>query len=152
MALRRKQNPKNDEYWDSVVGKRSSTHERKSTTKVQAVGMDPDHPTDQQARNSPLAAKWAKARIKERKQLEKYGVFTKIDKADIPKESKIIDTKWVYTIKRKLDRSIEKYKARKVGRGFSQEEGVSYDADQTFAQMMRPETFKILLVIALYRN
>jgi len=152
MAPKRKRNLKNDEYWDSVVGRRSSTRERKPTAKVQAVGADLDHPTDEQARNSPLAAEWAKARIKEREQLEKYGVFTKIDKADIPKGSKIVDTKWVYTIKRKLDGSIEKYKARKVGRGFSQEEGVSYDVDQTFAQMMRPETFKILLVIALHRN
>jgi len=37
-----------------------------------------------------------------------------------------------------------------VGRGFTQEEGVNYD--ETYAQMMRTETFKILLVIALYRN
>jgi len=66
MAPKRKRNLKNNEYWDSVVGKQSSTRKRKSTTKVQtvdhataniqAVGMDPDHPTDEQARNSPLAA------------------------------------------------------------------------------------------------
>ena len=150
MAPKRKRNPKNDEYWDSVVGRRSSTRERKPTAKIQAIGMDPDHPTDEQARNSPLAAEWAKARAKEQAQLEKYGVFTKVDK--LPEGVKPVDTKWVYTVKRKPDGSIEKYKARKVGRGFSQEEGVSYDADQTFAQMMRPETFKILLVIALHRN
>jgi len=56
MAPKRKQNPKNDEYWDGMVGRRSSTHERKPTAKIQAVPMDPDHPTDEQARNSPLAA------------------------------------------------------------------------------------------------
>ena len=44
---------------------------------------------------------------------------------------------------------MEKYKARKVGRGFSQEAGINYD--ETYAQMMRPETLKILLVIALHR-
>ena len=60
MAPKRKRNPKNDEYWDSVVGRRSSTRERKPTAKVQTVGMDPDHSTDEQARNSPLAAEWAK--------------------------------------------------------------------------------------------
>jgi len=79
-------------------------------------------------------------------------VFTKIRKSDIPEGTKIVDTKWVYTIKRNPDGSILKYKARKVGRGFSQEAGKSYDSDQTFAQMMRPETFKMLLVIALHRN
>jgi len=56
----------------------------------------------------------------------------------------------VYLVKRKADRTIEKYKARKVGRGFTQEEGINYD--ETYAQMMRTETFKILLVIALYQE
>jgi len=63
------------------------------TAKIQAVSMDPDHPTNEQARNSPLAAEWAKARAKERVQLEKYGVFTKINKSDIPEGTKIVDTK-----------------------------------------------------------
>ena len=61
-----------------------------------------------------------------------------------------MDTKWVYVIKRRSDGSIEKYKARNVGRGFTQEYGVNYD--ETYFQMMRPETFKALLVIAMYRN
>jgi len=75
-----------------------------------------------------------------------------VEKSDIPEGTKIVDTKWVYTVKRKLDGIIQKYKARKVGRGFSQEAGKSYDSDQTFAQMMRPETFKMFLVLALYHN
>jgi len=62
----------------------------------------------------------------------------------------MVDTKWVYLIKRKADGTIEKFKARKVGRGCIQEEGINYN--ETYAQMMRTETFKILLVIALYRN
>jgi len=53
-------------------------------------------------------------------------------------------------VKRKLDGSVEKYKARTAGRGFTQEQGVNYD--ETYAQMMRPETLKILLVIALHRG
>jgi len=57
MAPKRKRNPKNNEYWDSVVGRRSSIRERRPSAKIQAVGMDPDHSTDKQARNSPLAAK-----------------------------------------------------------------------------------------------
>jgi len=39
---------------------------------IQAVGTDPDHPTDAQARSSPQAQEWAKARARERAQLEKY--------------------------------------------------------------------------------
>ena len=136
------------EEWTNLVGTHKSTRDRKP--KIFAVGADPDHSTDQQARTSPQAREWAKARIKEREQLLRYQVFTKISKSDIPEGTRIIDTKWVYLIKRKADGTIKKYKARKVGRGFTQEEGINYD--ETYAQMMRTETFKILLVIALYRN
>jgi len=118
------------------------------SVKISAVGTDPDHPTDEQARNSPLAAEWAKARAQERAQLEKYGVFTRVNK--LPEGVRPVDTKWVYVVKRKPDGSVEKYKVRKVGRGFTQEQGVNYD--ETYAQMMRPETLKILLVIALHRD
>jgi len=45
-----------------------------------------------------------------------------------------------------------KYKAHKVGRGFTQEAGISYDANKTYAQMMHLETLKILFVIALHRG
>lgn len=58
-----------------------------------AVGADLDHPTDEQARNSPGAPEWAKARAKEREQLLKYKVFTKVPKLDIPEGAKIVDTK-----------------------------------------------------------
>jgi len=79
-----------------------------------------------------------------------YSVFIKIKKSDIPESTKIVDTKWVYTIKRKPNGGILKYKVWKVGRGFSQEAGKSYDSEQTFAQMMRPETLKMLLAIFLH--
>ena len=79
-------------------------------------------------------------------------MFTKVNKSDIPEGTKIVDTKWVYVIKRKTNGTIEKYKARKVGRGFTQEAGISYDTDKTYAQMMHPEALKILLVIALHRG
>ena len=77
----------------------------------------------------------------------KYKVFTKVQREDIPEATRIVHTKWVYLVKRRADGSVEKHKARKVGRGFTQQEGINYG--ETYAQMMRPETFKILLVIAL---
>jgi len=149
LKVKKERKKKDTAYWDKTVGKREkSTREPKP--RVLAIGTDPDHPTDEQARNSPQAVEWTKARKAEREQLVRYGVFTKIKKSDIPDGIKIADTKWVYTVKRKPDGGILKYKARKVRRGFSQEAGKSYDSDQTFAQMMRPETFKILLAIALH--
>ena len=63
----------------------------------------------------------------------------------------IVDTKWVYVIKRKLIiGGFEKFKARKGGRGSTQEHGVNFD--ETFAQMMRLETWRMLLAIASSRG
>jgi len=104
---------------------------------ILTVGADPAHLTDQQARLSPQAKEWAKAWVKERDQLLKYQVFAKIHKSDIPEGTRIVNTKWVYLVKRKADGCVEEYKARKVGRGFTQEEGINYD--ETYAQMMRIE-------------
>ena len=136
--------------WEEKVGSRFSTRERRSTekTRILAVGANPDKPTDEQARNLPLAAEWAKARAKERAQLAKSGVYTKVDK--LPEGVTPVDTQCVYVVKRNPDGTVEKYKPRKVGRSFSQIEGINYD--ETYAQMMRPETLKILLIIALHKN
>lgn len=147
-ALRKKKRTAAE--WEENVASRFSTRDRRTTekSKISAVSADPDHPTDEQARNSPYAKEWAKARQKERAQLVKYRVFMKIKK--LPEGVKPVDTKWVYVIKRGPNGEIETYEARKVGRGFTQIEGINYD--ETYAQMMRPKTRKMLLIIALYRG
>jgi len=88
--------------------------------------MDPDHSTDQQGRASLPGKEGAVARTKERDQLLKCLVFTKIGKSDIPEGSIIMDTKWVYVVNRKANTTINKFKARKVVREFTQEEGINY--------------------------
>jgi hypothetical protein len=60
---------------------------------------------------------------------------------------KLVDTKWVYVIKQTCDGSIEKFKARKVRREFSQEMGEYYK--DTSAQIARLETWQILFTISL---
>jgi hypothetical protein len=65
-------------------------------------------------------------------------VYSKVQ--GIPEGYKAIDTKWVYVIKRNLNGSIEKFKTRKVARGFSLEKGINYN--KTYAQMAKLETSK----------
>jgi hypothetical protein len=56
----------------------------------------------------------------------------------------------VYTIKHNTDGAVEEFKARKVGQGFTQEYGINYG--ETYAQMMRPETWRMLLVVTMYHD
>eukprot|EP00253_Pinus_taeda_P009075 PITA_09075 len=61
---------------------------------------------------------------------EEYESIMKNDVWDVvlkPQDKTIVTSKWLYKIKRGVDGSAEKYKARFVARGFSQKEGVDYD-------------------------
>jgi len=53
---------------------------------------------------------------------------------------------WVYKVKRKSDRSIERHKARLVARGFSQKYGVYFD--ETYSPVAKLTTVKVLISLA----
>ena len=115
---------------------------------VNRVGHDDEHPTDEQARSHPTKAhEWAKARQTEREKLQKYGVYTIVQKHNIPEGLIPVDTKWVYDVKKDSIGNITRYRARKVGRGFTQEYGLNYH--ETFSQMARSESWRVLLTLAI---
>lgn len=58
----------------------------------------------------------------------------------------MVTSKWIYKIKHAVDGSIEKYKARFVARGFSQEEAIDYE--ETFAPTARYITIRSLISLA----
>src|SRR5271168_5155058 len=65
---------------------------------------------------------------------------------DLPHDRKAIASKWVFRLKRDHNGKIVKHKARLVAKGFSQIPGI--DFVETFAPVMRLETFRLLMALA----
>jgi hypothetical protein len=59
---------------------------------------------------------WKEAMTKEHQSIMKNDVWEIVPR---PKEKSVVTSKWVYKIKHAADRSVDKYKARFVARGFS---------------------------------
>jgi hypothetical protein len=59
----------------------------------------------------------------------------------------IVGSRWVYRIKRRVDGSIERYKARLVARSFTQQEGIDYS--ETFNLVMKQATVRLVFSIAV---
>lgn len=64
----------------------------------------------------------------------------------MPQDKNIVSCKWVFKIKRNPDGSIDKYKARLVARGFTQQEGIDYE--ETFAPVMKFNTLGIIQALS----
>jgi hypothetical protein len=66
------------------------------------------------------------------------------------KGENIIDCKWVYKIKRKVDGSINRYKARLAAKGFKQRYVIDYE--DTFSPVVKVATIHLVLSIVVSRR
>jgi hypothetical protein len=68
----------------------------------------------------------------------------------LPPSKSVVSYYWVYKIKTNSDGSIERYKARLVVKGYSQQYGMDYK--ETFAPVAKITTIRTLIVIASVRQ
>lgn len=59
----------------------------------------------------------------------------------------LIDSRWVYKVKRKADGTVERLKARLVAKGFKQRYGVDYL--DTYCPVVKPATVRVVLSLVV---
>ena len=69
---------------------------------------------------------------------------------DFPPGQSVVDCRWVYKIKTKADRFVERYKARLVAKGFTQKYGIDYE--ETFAPVARLKSARYLIAVVAVRR
>ena len=68
----------------------------------------------------------------------------------MPPGQSVVGYRWVYKIKTKADGSVERYKARLVVKGFTQEYGIDYE--ETFAPVARLTSVRYLIAVVAIRR
>ena len=59
---------------------------------------------------------------------------------------KIVGSKWVFKVKHDSDGRVERYKARLVAQGYTQQRGADYD--ETFSPVIRMESLRTVIGLA----
>lgn len=107
---------------------------------------DVSEPTSyKQAVESPLCDKWTEAMEDELRSLEDNNTW---DIVNVPSDQHVLKGRWVYKIKRDAQGRVSRYKARWVVKGYEQQFGIDYD--QTFASVVKPQTYKTLFALVAH--
>ena len=111
---------------------------------IASLTSDLEEPgTFKQALSGDDSYKWKEAMNDEFESLIKNKTWELVPR---PSDQKVIGCRWVYKIKRGVDGSITRHKARLVARGYSQTEGIDYD--EVFAPVAHATTIRTLLSFA----
>lgn len=110
-----------------------------------AAGNEPL--TVEEAVEGQESDEWQKAMIEELESLKENSAWVLVDR---PANRNVVQSKWVFKVKCASDGTPQRYKARLVARGFSQQPGI--DFHETFAPVARHSTLRLLFAIAAERD
>ncbi len=88
--------------------------------------------------------KWIEAMEEEYRCLEQNKTWELVE---LPANRKVIDNRWVYKLKLKPTGQVDRYRARLVVRGFTQQFGTDYD--ETFSPVVKLPSVRMVLAIAV---
>lgn len=96
-----------------------------------------------QAMDSTKAKEWHEAMKRKMESMEHHKMWKIVPRS---KDMKIMKSKWIYSLKDEKDSGMKKYKARLVGVGCVQREGIDYE--ESFSPVIKLESFRALMAIA----
>ena len=102
------------------------------------------------AMRSPQSDYWRAAIAAELGGLLALQTWEMVLASSMPAGSNLMHCHYVFTVKRRADGSIEKFKARLVADGNTQKQGV--DFDRVFATVVKTSTIRLVLIIAAARD
>jgi hypothetical protein len=118
---------------------------------VAKLKADPlELPTYEAALASHDATEWKQAMDKEVDALLKNNTWKQVKRHDPKLGIHVLCGKWVYKLKRKINNTIARFKARWIVKGYKQLFGIDYD--QAFARVVKSQPLKILPAIAAILN
>lgn len=101
----------------------------------------------QEAMNSLDCGKWVEAMNSEISSLKRNHTW---DLVNLPEDRKVIDNKWIFKLKHNSAGDVERFKARLVIRGFTQQHGVDYF--ETFSPVVKLTSVRMIIAIAASEN
>lgn len=133
------------EWWKAKAGDRDAAYPQQTALLANVVAQEPQ--TVKQALDCEDASHWRTAIAEELESIKSNAVYEVVER---PADRKVVSSKFVFKIKRGADGAVERYKARLVARGFTQQEGV--DFDETFAPVVKFATIRTVLAMAAARK
>jgi hypothetical protein len=102
--------------------------------------------TRKAALRSAYSREWQQAMDKEIQSIRDHGTYVLVQKPD--PQVNIVSCKWVFAVKSNKHGFIDRFKARLVARGFTQQYGVDYT--ESYSPVLRYKTLRVLLTLVAH--